>query len=43
MGIQMTKSELQFFGGQRKFRHNILRYIKAKELPYPPNKVWQAI
>ena len=33
MGIQMTKSELQFFGGQRKFRHNILRYIKAKELP----------
>ena len=31
-GIPFTRSEQQFFGGQRAFRHNVLRYIKAKEI-----------
>jgi len=30
--IPFSRSEQQFFGGPRKFRHNILRYIKAKEI-----------
>ena len=30
--IKLSRSEQQFFGGPRKFRHNILRYIKAKEI-----------
>ena len=28
----LSADESQFFGGPRKFRHNILRYIKAKEI-----------
>ena len=32
VGLPMSRSEQQFFGGPRKFRHNILRYIKAKEI-----------
>ena len=31
-GVKLSKSENQFFGGPRMFHHNILRYIKAKEL-----------
>ena len=31
-GIRLSRSEQQFFGGPRMFRHNILRYIKAKEI-----------
>ena len=31
-GLGLSQSEHQFFGGQRMFRHNILRYIKAKEI-----------
>ena len=31
-GIQMTQSEMRFFGGPRDFRRNILKKIKAKEL-----------
>lgn len=30
--IPLSRSEQQFFGGPRKFRHNILRYIKVKEI-----------
>ena len=30
-GIKLSHSENQFFGGPKMFRHNILRYIKAKE------------
>ena len=30
--IPLSRSEQQFFGGPKKFRHNILRYIKAKEI-----------
>ena len=30
--IPFSRSEQQFFGGPRMFRHNILRYIKAKEI-----------
>ena len=30
--IPFSRSEQQFFGGPRKFRHNILRYIKAREI-----------
>ena len=31
-GLPFSKSEQQFFGGPKKFRHNVLRYIKAKEI-----------
>ena len=31
-GDGMTESEFKFFGGPKDFRHNILRYIKAKEI-----------
>lgn len=31
-GIQMTQSEMRFFGGPRDFKRNILKKIKAKEL-----------
>ncbi len=31
-GIPFSRSEQQFFGGPKKFRHNILRYVKAKEI-----------
>ena len=31
-GVKLSHSENQFFGGPRMFLHNILRYIKAKEL-----------
>ena len=31
-GDGMTDSEFKFFGGPKDFRHNILRYIKAKEI-----------
>ena len=31
-GLPFSKSEHQFFGGIKKFRHNILRYIKVKEI-----------
>ena len=31
-GEGMTPSEFKFFGGPKEFRHNILRYIKAKEI-----------
>ena len=31
-GVKLSHSENQFFGGPRMFRHNILRYIKAKEV-----------
>ena len=31
-GEGMTPSEVKFFGGPKEFRHNILRYIKAKEI-----------
>ena len=31
-GVKLSSSEHQFFGGPRMFRHNILRYIKAKEI-----------
>ena len=31
-GIPLSRSEQQFFGGPRMFRHNILRYIKDKEV-----------
>ena len=30
--IPFSRSEQQFFGGPKKFRHNILRYIKKKEI-----------
>ena len=30
--IPFSRSEQQFFGGPKKFRHNILRYIKMKEI-----------
>ena len=32
-GIQMTQSEMRFFGGPRDFKRNILKKIKAKEWP----------
>ena len=32
VNIPLSRSEQQFFGGPRMFRHNILRYIKAKEI-----------
>ena len=31
-GVKLSRSENQFFGGPQMFRHNILRYIKAKEV-----------
>ena len=31
-GVGLSADESKFFGGPRKFRHNILRYIKAKEI-----------
>ena len=31
-GMQMTHSEMRFFGGPRDFKHNILRRIKTKEI-----------
>ena len=31
-GERMTLSEYKFFGGPKAFKHNILRYIKAKEI-----------
>lgn len=31
-GMKLSHSENQFFGGPRMFHHNILRYIKAKEV-----------
>ena len=31
-GVKLSHSENQFFGGPRMFHHNILRYIKAKEV-----------
>ena len=31
-GIRFSRSEQQFFGGPKKFRHNILRSIKTKEI-----------
>ena len=31
-GIQMTQSEMRFFGGPRDFKRNYLKKIKAKEL-----------
>ena len=31
-GVKLSRSENQFFGGPKMFRHNILRYIKAKEV-----------
>ena len=31
-GVKLSCSENQFFGGPRLFQHNILRYIKAKEI-----------
>ena len=31
-GLQLSRSENQFFGGPRLFRHNILRYINGKEI-----------
>ena len=31
-GVKLSSSEHQFFGGPRIFRHNILRYIKSKEI-----------
>ena len=31
-GAGLSADESRFFGGPRKFRHNILRYIKAKEI-----------
>ena len=31
-GDGMTDSEFKFFGGPKDFRHNILRYIRAKEI-----------
>lgn len=31
-GLPLSRSENQFFGGPRLFRHNILRYIKSKEI-----------
>lgn len=31
-GERMTLSEYKFFGGPKAFKHNILRYIKAKEV-----------
>ena len=32
VGEGMTPSEFKFFGGPKEFRHNVLRYIKAKEI-----------
>ena len=32
VGTPLSRSEQQFFGGPRMFRHNILRYIKSKEI-----------
>ena len=32
VGERMTPSEFKFFGGPKEFRHNVLRYIKAKEI-----------
>ena len=32
VGEGMTPSEFKFFGGPKEFRHNVLRYIKAKEV-----------
>ena len=32
LGIPFSRSEQKFFGGPKKFRHNILRYVKAKEI-----------
>ena len=31
-GTGLSDDECKFFGGPKKFHHNILRYIKAKEL-----------
>ena len=31
-GDKMTLSEFKFFGGPKEFRHNVLRYIKPKEI-----------
>ena len=31
-GVGLSRSESRFFGGLKKFKHNILRYIKAKEI-----------
>lgn len=31
-GMKLSRSEHEFFGGSREFHHNILRYIKAKEV-----------
>ena len=32
-GLPMTQSEMRFFGGPRDFKRNVLKKIKAKELP----------
>lgn len=32
MGVRMTQSEYRFFGGLKAFRHNVLRYLQAKEI-----------
>ena len=32
VGEGMTPSEFKFFGGPKGFRHNVLRYVKAKEI-----------
>lgn len=31
-GEPMSNSEYAFFGGRRPFKHNVLRYLKPKEI-----------
>ena len=32
VGEGMTASEARFFGGAKEFRHNVLRYLRQKEI-----------